>query len=394
MWSNLSLSSLASSLTDLSTQVTSTVTSTASNLTSTAVHFIEDQKRSYEEETAKIEQKRQKEQYDASHNPPPALPLWHTFSEDKSVLEAELKQRILRLATDPRTFLSSAPDPALFPFSLELALPHIQLALQNDPLLARMQYRLVPRKVSERQFWTNYMYRVSMVREQMEVGELFEVGRVEAEVERERSREERLKAQEEAIERDRKDRQDRIKGALKSDAAGAKSASDPGGERKQQQQEVKFKEDNNNNKSQQQTSTTTSTTSTTPSQPTTQPIPQPTPAQRRDSEPDMEEFVSDEYVHVASQDVALLGSMRKEMGLVQPVGGGQGQVGGVGGGKGVVGGGGGGGVAGDVGEAELDELESMLADADVDADASAAGADGDELLEELEGELTEERNLP
>ena len=386
MWSNLSLSSLASSLTGLSTQVTSTVASTATTLTSTAVHFIEDQKRSYAEEEAKIEDKRKQQQYAATHSPPTALPLWHTFTEDKSVLEAELKQRILRLATDPRTFLSSAPDAGLFPFSLELALPHIQLALRNDPLLSRMQYRLVPRKVSERQFWTNYMYRVSMVREQMEVGELFEVGRVEAEVERERSREERLKAQQDALDKDRKDRQDRIRGALKGDAAAVGSDGEERVERKQQE-EKKNEDDNVQRLSSSQPFSSSSSSSS-------KPVPPAAPSQRRDSEPDMD-FVSDEYVHVASQDAALVGSMRKELGLTQPTttaaqpaamtttaataiaAGGQSVVKGVGEGA---------------SEAELDELESMLEDAGTDAAAADEGRD--ELLDELEEELTDERNLP
>ena len=394
MWSNLSFSSLASSLTDLSTTVTTTVTSTATNLTNTAANFIEDQKRSYEQEQAKIEQKKKQQTYDSTHTPPPALPLWHTFTEQHSVLEAELRQRILRLATDPRTFLSQAPDAALFPFSLQLALPHIQRALQSDALLARMQYRLVPRKVSERQFWTNYMYRVSMVREQMGVGELFEVGRVEAEVERERSREERLKAQEEGIEKDRKERQERSKGALKTDVAtatGATSSANDKVERKQQ--EENSKQDNTTHTTQHPTpSTTTTTTTTSHTTPPTKPVPPPAASQRRDSVPDEEEFVSDEYVHVASQDVVL----RKELGLAQPTRAAGAAAAGQGvGGKGVVGGSGG--VSGGgVGEAELDELESMLADADVNDDGTAAGGDDarDELLEELEGELTDERNLP
>ena len=374
MWSNLSLSSLASSLTDLSSQVTSTVASTATTLTTTAVHFIEDQKRSYAEEEAKIENKRQQQQYAATHSPPTALPLWHTFAEDKSVLEAELKQRILRLATDPRTFLSSAPDPALFPFSLELALPHIQLALANDPLLSRMQYRLVPRKVSERQFWTNYMYRVSMVREQMGVGELFEVGRVEAEVERERSREEKLKAQEEALSSDRKDRQERIRGALKSD--GVAVGGGAGAEVKQE--EEKTKEEDNDKR-------TTAAAVSPPSSPKVLPLP--AAAQRRDSEPDME-FVSDEYVHVASQDVALVGSMRKELGLAQPPASTAATTSAAAGGRSAVKG-----ANGEASEAELDELESMLADTDVNA-STGLDEGSDELLEELEDELTDERALP
>jgi len=39
-----------------------------------------------------------------------AFPLWHTWSEDTSILEAELKERILSLTSDPRTYLAQAPD--------------------------------------------------------------------------------------------------------------------------------------------------------------------------------------------------------------------------------------------------------------------------------------------
>ena len=378
MWSNLSLASLASSLTDLSSQVASTVASTATTITAQAQHFIEDEKRSYAEEEAKIERQRQQQQFAATHSPPPALPLWHTFTEDKSVLEAELKQRILRLASDPRSFLSSAPDSALFPFSLELALPHIQLALKSDPLLARMQYRLVPRKVSERQFWTNYMYRVACVREQMGVGELFEVGRVEAEVERERSRAERLKAQQDALEKDKRERQERIKGALKNDGTA-------GGEEKAERKQQEKKEDDS-------ASTQSKASAASPPPTTSSKVAPPPPvSERRDSEPDVE-FASDsygeEYVHVAAQDEALVGSMREELGLPPPsahllaatAGKGAAQSGAKG-------------DSADASEAELDELESMLEDTDASA---TVGVDGgsDELLDELEEELTDGRHLP
>ena len=103
------------------------------------------------------------------------------------------------------------------------------------------------------------------------------------------------------------------------------------------------------------------------------------------------EFVSDDfsYVHVAPQEVALAASKGKEVGLAQPSSRTAGMPGKaalavgqvVGTGEGVV-----------ASEAELDELESMLEETDVNATENDDGSN--ELLDELEGELTDERSLP
>ena len=212
-WSLPSLSSLASQLTDLSTKVTSTVTSTASSVSSTAghllspltdsvQHIIADTQRSFDEEQNKVDQRRA--HLTALQEKPPPSPLWAVASESQQILEAELKQRLLRLSADPRTFLSPAPDDASFPFSLDVAYPYCEVALREDAGLGRARYRLVPRRVSEHQFWKNYMWRVHSVREQMGVGLLFDTSMLEAEQDREKLEVERMKKREEDIARDKK----------------------------------------------------------------------------------------------------------------------------------------------------------------------------------------------
>ena len=45
---------------------------------------------------------------------------------------------------------------------METALPYANAALNYDPILPRIRYKLVPKKVSEMQFWKNYFYRVQL----------------------------------------------------------------------------------------------------------------------------------------------------------------------------------------------------------------------------------------
>jgi hypothetical protein len=123
-------------------------------------------------------------------------PPWTVFSEDRTIVEAELQTRILKLSQDERVFLDNAPDEDLFPFLMDGALQvfgcvlpcvlvpirciyigiyiyiYIQFAvaaLAADPALDPMRFRLVPSKVKEEQFWRNYFYRVSLLRGQLEV---------------------------------------------------------------------------------------------------------------------------------------------------------------------------------------------------------------------------------
>jgi len=58
--------------------------------------------------------------------------------------------------------------PSSFPFlSRSEALPFIQGALKYDPNLDKVRYKLVPKRLKELDFFRNYFYRISLIREDM-----------------------------------------------------------------------------------------------------------------------------------------------------------------------------------------------------------------------------------
>ena len=358
MFARLSFSSLASSLTDLSSQVTSTVASTAESLSSSVTHLIEDTQRQFALEQEKTDVLRQ-QQLSASSRPPPMF-LWHIADESKLILEAELKQRILKLALDPRTFLT--PPLSSLPFSLEVCWPWAELALQQDAMLSRQRYRLVPRKVNERVFWRHYMARVEALREELAVGLLFETTELEAEIDRTREREERLQRKQEELNREKEERDRKAKATQEPErrtaptaptpVAQPATAASPSPERKEERKEERREA-----------------------------------AAGREDESD--EFISDDYVNVASQDVALVGQMKKELGIHSassggstPAAGAAAAAAGSRGGKSAQAG-------SPVSDSELDALETMLADIDVNE-----GEARDDLLDELEGMQDDDGEAP
>ena len=396
-WSLPSFSSLASSLTDLSTKVTSTVSSTASSVGSTASdllspltdsvsHLISDTKRSFDEEQSKVDQRRA--QMRSLEQRPPPTSLWSVASESQQILEAELKQRILRLSADPRTFLSPAPDDASFSFSLDVAYPYCEVALREDAGLGRARYRLVPRRVSEHQFWKNYMWRVATVREQMGVGELFETTALQADADRAKLKAERIKKREEDIAREKKMQQQQQltaasqqKPAVPLPVAAAALPSPPVREEKDSERKASSPSPppasmrpSSSFSSLSSSSISSSAASSSPTRPRAAGAGAGSTGRERRHSVDGE-FISDDYVNVASQDVALVGAMRKELGL-QGRGGESSSAAAAealedegDGGEGLEG----------VTDADLDDLEMMLADIQVnEGDAS------NDLLEELE----------
>jgi len=56
------------------------------------------------------------------------------------------------------------PEKDGFTFVLNAALPSAEAALNSDAKLARMRNALVPRRISERNFWRNYLWRVYVIK--------------------------------------------------------------------------------------------------------------------------------------------------------------------------------------------------------------------------------------
>ncbi|CAL8108853.1 unnamed protein product [Orchesella dallaii] len=81
--------------------------------------------------------------------------------------EDALKEEILSLSTDRRNFVRSPPSGVSFEWDWEQMAPIAKAILKDDPNLEKMRYDLVPKVVSEENFWRNYFYRVTLLKESM-----------------------------------------------------------------------------------------------------------------------------------------------------------------------------------------------------------------------------------
>ncbi|XP_025834405.1 synapse-associated protein 1 isoform X2 [Agrilus planipennis] len=96
---------------------------------------------------------KQQQQGDASS----ALPPWVGSPNEES-----LKEECLSLSTDRRNFLRSPPAGVDFHFDYDISYPVAMAIMEQDPNLEKMRFELVPKVISEENFWRNYFYRVSL----------------------------------------------------------------------------------------------------------------------------------------------------------------------------------------------------------------------------------------
>ncbi|EFA11027.1 synapse-associated protein of 47 kDa isoform X2 [Tribolium castaneum] len=87
-----------------------------------------------------------------------ALPPWVGCSNEEA-----LKEECLSLSTDKKNFLRSPPAGIDFQFDYEVSYPVAMAIMEKDPNLEKMRYELVPKVISEENFWRNYFYRVSLI---------------------------------------------------------------------------------------------------------------------------------------------------------------------------------------------------------------------------------------
>lgn len=79
--------------------------------------------------------------------------------------EEELRTTILALSEDRRNFLRAPPQGVEFDFEYSAVAAHAVVLLGEDPRLGQMRYDLVPKSVSEDDFWRNYFYRVGLAKQ-------------------------------------------------------------------------------------------------------------------------------------------------------------------------------------------------------------------------------------
>ncbi|XP_066527090.1 synapse-associated protein 1 isoform X1 [Hoplias malabaricus] len=89
-----------------------------------------------------------------------AVPPWVGYSEEETI-----QQQMLALSADKRNFLRDPPAGVQFQFDVDQMYPIALVMLQEDELLNRMRFDLVPKHVKEEVFWRNYFYRVSLIKQ-------------------------------------------------------------------------------------------------------------------------------------------------------------------------------------------------------------------------------------
>uniref|UniRef100_A0ABI7W1V5 BSD domain-containing protein n=1 Tax=Felis catus TaxID=9685 RepID=A0ABI7W1V5_FELCA len=106
-----------------------------------------------------------------------AVPPWVDSNDEETI-----QQQILALSADKRNFLRDPPAGVQFNFDFDQMYPVALIMLQEDELLSRMRFALVPKlclhlcipstsrclpvqNVREEVFWRNYFYRVSLIKQ-------------------------------------------------------------------------------------------------------------------------------------------------------------------------------------------------------------------------------------
>ncbi|XP_055987272.1 synapse-associated protein 1 [Sorex fumeus] len=89
-----------------------------------------------------------------------ALPPWVDSHDEETI-----QQQILALSADKRNFLRDPPAGVQFTFDFDQMYPVALIMLQEDELLSKMRFALVPKLVKEEVFWRNYFYRVSLIKQ-------------------------------------------------------------------------------------------------------------------------------------------------------------------------------------------------------------------------------------
>lgn len=88
---------------------------------------------------------------------------WDVRGDGLEAYREEIRDRVLALSTDDRSFLCPPAPEVKFAFNYESQMAVALQLLKVDAALQQARFRLVPRKVKEEPFWRNYFYRVGVI---------------------------------------------------------------------------------------------------------------------------------------------------------------------------------------------------------------------------------------
>uniref|UniRef100_A0A1B0CV20 BSD domain-containing protein n=1 Tax=Lutzomyia longipalpis TaxID=7200 RepID=A0A1B0CV20_LUTLO len=84
----------------------------------------------------------------------------------------KVKEEILGLSADRRNFVRAPPAGVDFQFDYDVSYTVAQAIMAEDTALEKMRFDLVPKIITEENFWRNYFYRVSLICQAAELGTL------------------------------------------------------------------------------------------------------------------------------------------------------------------------------------------------------------------------------
>lgn len=86
--------------------------------------------------------------------------------------EDKIKEEILSLSSDRRNFVRAPPAGSDFEFNYDTSYPTALALMAEDSSLEKMRFDLVPKIITEENFWRNYFYRVSLIIQAGDLGTL------------------------------------------------------------------------------------------------------------------------------------------------------------------------------------------------------------------------------
>ncbi|KYR01569.1 hypothetical protein DLAC_01564 [Tieghemostelium lacteum] len=93
------------------------------------------------------------------------FPPWLDFSVDSKETQKEIVDKLLDIKMSKKTFLTPPPIDSDYCQEFDVFLIQIaKVSLQFDPMLEKIRFYMVPRFISEEQFWKNWYYRITLIK--------------------------------------------------------------------------------------------------------------------------------------------------------------------------------------------------------------------------------------
>lgn len=138
---------------------------TALNLKSTLDQTLKEAQHDFERQEQENEE-RKKQERQAKEKA--VISMWRVSSEDRSILEEELKQRIMKISQELKPLFQDVPRKE-FPLDVQASTPYAMKAIADDPQIQKAHFKLVPLKMTDERFWRRYFFLVQKHRKDLHV---------------------------------------------------------------------------------------------------------------------------------------------------------------------------------------------------------------------------------